>query len=67
MKESGATITMHDMVEYYDRILENGKDLTESTRQYVVGLRDQTAQGILAIPDRNITGSTDTSHEGTSK
>lgn len=65
--KSGATITMQDMVAYYDRVLENGKDLTESTRQYVVGLRDQTAQGVLAIPDRNITGSTDSSQLGNSK
>jgi hypothetical protein len=36
-------ITDQDMVDYYDAILRNGKDLPRSARQYVSELREAAA------------------------
>jgi hypothetical protein len=50
MKESGATITMQDMVKYYDNLLKNaGDDLPEGERRYITELRDSCAAGTLAV------------------
>lgn len=47
-KERGATITMDDMVKYYENVLANG-GLSDSEREYITSLRDRAAGGTLDV------------------